>query len=213
MWLWLTQWLIVHSPTQHQRQRRRASPPMSPSQKAPLKTFCAAFRLRSGSRMSLLLPTLRDGWVFAIRGAWGYGKSSLKNLVIEQLAGRTPTCRNGSSSIRGNGVIATPSHALSSLRWRASWVVRIRSKRHAARTPTEVRCVADKFAEQLRLVMRKVLRSGWQAWGLWLLVLVSRSRTCPWPRLLRLLADWAGVIKVVGAAIGHLRLGSLFGAA
>lgn len=31
-----------------------------------------------------------DGRVFAIRGAWGFGKSSLKNLVIEVLAARYP---------------------------------------------------------------------------------------------------------------------------
>lgn len=31
-----------------------------------------------------------DGRVFAIRGAWGFGKSSLKNLVIEVLGGQYP---------------------------------------------------------------------------------------------------------------------------
>lgn len=33
----------------------------------------------------LTAPSGRDGRVFAIRGSWGYGKSSLKNLVIEAL--------------------------------------------------------------------------------------------------------------------------------
>jgi predicted KAP-like P-loop ATPase len=39
----------------------------------------------------LAASNIRDGRVFAIRGSWGYGKSSLKNLIIEQLSGRTPT--------------------------------------------------------------------------------------------------------------------------
>ncbi|WP_369987828.1 KAP family P-loop NTPase fold protein [Pseudomonas xanthosomatis] len=33
--------------------------------------------------------SLREGRVFAIRGGWGYGKSSLKHLVIEQLEARS----------------------------------------------------------------------------------------------------------------------------
>lgn len=38
----------------------------------------------------LATPSAPDGRVFAIRGAWGYGKSSLKNLVIEALAATAP---------------------------------------------------------------------------------------------------------------------------
>nr|WP_225786358.1 MULTISPECIES: P-loop NTPase fold protein [Pseudomonas] len=33
--------------------------------------------------------SLREGRVFAIRGGWGFGKSSLKHLVIEQLQARS----------------------------------------------------------------------------------------------------------------------------
>lgn len=39
----------------------------------------------------LAAPAGADGRVFAIRGAWGFGKSSLKNLVIEALAERSPS--------------------------------------------------------------------------------------------------------------------------
>lgn len=39
----------------------------------------------------LSTPGSREGRVFAIRGGWGYGKSSLKNLVIEALGAREPT--------------------------------------------------------------------------------------------------------------------------
>lgn len=35
-------------------------------------------------------PTGGEGRVVAIRGGWGFGKSSLKNLVIEALGGRSP---------------------------------------------------------------------------------------------------------------------------
>jgi KAP family P-loop domain len=80
----------------------------------------------------LAVSSIRDGRVFAIRGAWGYGKSSLKNLVIEHLAGRTPTPQWLELNPWQWGDSATPSHAHSSLRWRPSWAVRIRHKRHVA---------------------------------------------------------------------------------
>lgn len=53
----------------------------------------SADRLRRGQfadRIANLLSelSLREGRVFAIRGGWGYGKSSLKNLITEQLDNR-----------------------------------------------------------------------------------------------------------------------------
>lgn len=38
----------------------------------------------------LSAPGVKEGRVFAIRGAWGFGKSSLKNLVIEAIGKNTP---------------------------------------------------------------------------------------------------------------------------
>lgn len=47
----------------------------------------ADFAGRIASVLSEL--SLREGRVFAIRGGWGFGKSSLKNLITERLAART----------------------------------------------------------------------------------------------------------------------------
>jgi hypothetical protein len=67
----------------------------------------------------LATPSAPDGRVFAIRGAWGFGKSSLKNLVIEALAAWRQTFRS-SISIRGNGEMVTRSHVPFLPRWPAN---------------------------------------------------------------------------------------------
>lgn len=59
---------------------------------APIKT-AAQDRLRRtdfAARIAGILSelSLRDGRVFAIRGEWGFGKSSLKNLITEKLDAR-----------------------------------------------------------------------------------------------------------------------------
>lgn len=46
----------------------------------------AGYTVRIAGMLSELSP--REGRVFAIRGGWGLGKSSLKYLVIEQLSSR-----------------------------------------------------------------------------------------------------------------------------
>ncbi|WP_353655939.1 P-loop NTPase fold protein [Pseudomonas guariconensis] len=46
----------------------------------------AGYAVRIAGVLSELSP--REGRVFAIRGGWGFGKSSLKYLVIEQLSAR-----------------------------------------------------------------------------------------------------------------------------
>jgi hypothetical protein len=48
----------------------------------------------------------RQGRVFAIRGAWGNGKSSLKNLVIEKIGARAPTLEFNPWQWGDNDVIA-----------------------------------------------------------------------------------------------------------
>jgi len=47
-------------------------------------------RVSFAERIAIILSelTLEEGRVFAVRGQWGAGKTSLKNLVIEQLASR-----------------------------------------------------------------------------------------------------------------------------
>ena len=49
-------------------------------------------RVTFASRIADILAAskVREGRVFAIRGSWGQGKSSLKNLIIEQLDGKSP---------------------------------------------------------------------------------------------------------------------------
>ncbi|AIZ35688.1 NTPase [Pseudomonas parafulva] len=67
--------------------------PMEIGTEAPIRTK-AEDRLRRGgyaNRIAGVLSelSLREGRVFAIRGGWGFGKSSLKHLVIEQLQARS----------------------------------------------------------------------------------------------------------------------------
>lgn len=47
------------------------------------------------ARIATLLagPALEEGRVFAIRGGWGHGKSSLKNMVVEQLSVQDTTAK------------------------------------------------------------------------------------------------------------------------
>jgi predicted KAP-like P-loop ATPase len=60
----------------------------------PIKTASQDLlrRVTFARRLADVLATSNgsEGRVLAIRGGWGYGKSSLKNLIIEQLAARTP---------------------------------------------------------------------------------------------------------------------------
>lgn len=59
---------------------------------APIRTATEDRLRRSdyAKRIASVLTELSpsEGRVFAIRGGWGYGKSSLKNLIIEQLDGQ-----------------------------------------------------------------------------------------------------------------------------
>lgn len=56
---------------------------------APIRTASEDRLRRSGfaARIADVLSelSLREGRVFAIRGGWGFGKSSLKNLITERL--------------------------------------------------------------------------------------------------------------------------------
>lgn len=69
-----------------------APPPMEIGTEAPIRTQGEDRLRRVGyaSRIADVLSELspREGRVFAIRGGWGFGKSSLKHLVIEQLEAR-----------------------------------------------------------------------------------------------------------------------------
>lgn len=69
-----------------------ASPVDEIGSETPIRTR-AEDRLRRadyGDRIAEILSQLspREGRVFAIRGGWGFGKSSLKNLITEQLKSR-----------------------------------------------------------------------------------------------------------------------------
>ncbi|PMY68487.1 MULTISPECIES: P-loop NTPase fold protein [Pseudomonas] len=69
-----------------------APPPMEIGTEAPIRTKGedrlrrVGYAYRIADVLSELSP--REGRVFAIRGGWGFGKSSLKHLVIEQLEAR-----------------------------------------------------------------------------------------------------------------------------
>ncbi|MDI3390985.1 P-loop NTPase fold protein [Pseudomonas sp. V98_8] len=67
-------------------------PPMEIGTEAPIRTKGedrlrrVGYAYRIADVLSELSP--REGRIFAIRGGWGFGKSSLKHLVIEQLEAR-----------------------------------------------------------------------------------------------------------------------------
>lgn len=69
-----------------------ADQPMEIGTEAPIRTKAedrlrrVGYAYRIADVLSELSP--REGRVFAIRGGWGFGKSSLKHLVIEQLEAR-----------------------------------------------------------------------------------------------------------------------------
>jgi hypothetical protein len=58
--------------------------PIRPASEDRLRRSCFAERLAT----VLSEPSVEEGRVFALRGGWGFGKSSLKNLVAEQLQQR-----------------------------------------------------------------------------------------------------------------------------
>lgn len=85
LWLLGEQVQLDDEPLNHQ--------PMEIGTEAPIRTK-AEDRLRRvgyANRIAGVLSelSLREGRVFAIRGGWGFGKSSLKHLVIEQLETRS----------------------------------------------------------------------------------------------------------------------------
>lgn len=74
-------------------QTRTAQPDDVIGAEAPIRT-ASEDRLRRtdfAGRIAIVLSelSLREGRVFAIRGEWGFGKSSLKNLITEQLDARS----------------------------------------------------------------------------------------------------------------------------
>ncbi|MNM92015.1 KAP family P-loop domain protein [compost metagenome] len=88
VWTRLSSWLTCLKKTAN-----NDAPPIDEiGSEAPIRTR-AEDRLRRAEyadRITTVLSQLspREGRVFAIRGGWGFGKSSLKNLITEQLKSR-----------------------------------------------------------------------------------------------------------------------------
>jgi predicted KAP-like P-loop ATPase len=88
VWTRLSSWLSSLKKTAN-----KDAPPIDEiGSEAPIRTR-AEDRLRRAEyadRITTVLSQLspREGRVFAIRGGWGFGKSSLKNLITEQLKSR-----------------------------------------------------------------------------------------------------------------------------
>ena len=204
MWLWLTQWLD------------RAQ--SNPASETTAESIAADVPIRSASedllrrvpfakRIAdvLAVANIRDGRVFAIRGAWGYGKSSLKNLVIEQLAGRTPTPQWLEFNPWQWGDSDTITRAL---------FTEMASKLGGAHSQQAARRAhALRKYGALLTSSAGALRKAGDAKGLaeWLasVGLVAAGVGIALPNLpvatiAATLLIGAGVIKVVGAAIGHL---------
>lgn len=91
-WIRVSMWL-AHRRAKHEAQEARAQRPDGGiGAEAPIRT-ASEDRLRRtdfADRIASVLSelSLREGRVFSIRGGWGFGKSSLKNLITERLDAR-----------------------------------------------------------------------------------------------------------------------------
>lgn len=89
LWFRLAEWRASRRATPGADVARNEPPDKGVGAEAPIRTASedrlrrAEFAARIADVLSEL--SLREGRVFAIRGGWGFGKSSLKNLITERL--------------------------------------------------------------------------------------------------------------------------------